>query len=353
MTTDTTARQDARVATTAATSLRALIAAERGKPQPDRTWLASAESAVAEWDRQGSRANAAMIRGLADAAGPLAAPSWGAAFTTSSQWRTRRGGYACAPVQLDGYLEERAQAVPLAPGAAGGGLGAIALRCGAIPSAPGDVTLLRWQGPLVPAAPQAAPEALKAPGGQAPVLTPVVAPTIAAWVPATRQVLDDAAALASVIDNRLRRALALSLDNEIVNLITADAAVPPADSVLAAIGALAAEGHAADLTVILNPEDYATADQVADLLALGVGAVLASAELPAGTAITGSLTAGVQLRVVGGATVLVSDSHADMFLRNELVILAEQRVASGVADPWALRLASTGAATRTAGKRAA
>ena len=38
---------------------------------------------------------------------------------------------------------------------------------------------------------------------------------------------------------------------------------------------------------------------------------------------------------------------------NTLTILAEQRVAHGVADPWALRLVGAATGTRTAGKRAA
>ncbi len=46
---------------------------------------------------------------------------------------------------------------------------------------------------------------------------------------------------------------------------------------------------------------------------------------------------------------MVADSHAEMFLENRLVILAEQRVASAVSDPWAARRATTTARTaRTA-----
>ncbi len=186
------------------------------------------------------------------------------------------------------------------------------------------------------------------------MITPVVAPTIASWIAATRQLLDDHAALASLIDTRLRLGLALALDNAIMGTITADPDIPAADSVLAAVGQLAAQGHVPGLvTVILSPDDYAVPGQAADFLALGV-TVLASAGLRAGTAVVGSLAAGVQLRTIGAAQVLVTDSHADMFLGNTLVILSEQRVAHGVADPWALRLvgADESRATRTAGKRA-
>ena len=135
------------------------------------------------------------MRQIAGAPGAApAAQSWGQRFTTSPQWRSRTG-LTCAPVELGGYLEERATAAPLVPGATGSGLGPVARLCGIIPAQPVHVTLLRWTGPLVPAEPQV-PEEVKASGGQAPVITPVVAPTIASWIAATRQLLDDHAALA-------------------------------------------------------------------------------------------------------------------------------------------------------------
>jgi len=346
---------DARVATTAGRNLAALIDAERGKgAAADRVWLRAAEASQAEWGSKARNANAALIRGIAGAPGAApAAQSWGQRFVSSPQWRTRTG-LTCAPVELGGYLEERAQAVPLVAGATGSGLGPVARLCGIIPAQPVHVTLLRWQGPLVPAEPQV-PEEVKASGGQAPVITPVVAPTIASWIAASRELLDDHAALESLIDTRLRLGLALALDNAIMETITADPDIPAAGSVLAAVGQLAAAGHVPGLvTVILSPDDYAVPGQAADFLALGV-TVLASAGLRAGTAVVGNLGAGVQLRTVGAAQVLVTDSHAAMFLDNTLVILAEQRVASGVADPWALRLigAAEPEASRTAGKRAA
>ena len=185
------------------------------------------------------------------------------------------------------------------------------------------------------------------------MITPVVAPTIASWIAATRELLDDHAALAALIDGRLRLGLALALDDAIMGTITADPDIPAATSVLAAVGQLAAQGHVPGLvTVILSPDDYAVPGQAADFLALGV-TVLASAGLRAGTAVVGSLGAGVQLRTVGAAQVMITDSHSAGFTHNELTILSEQRVAHGVSDPWALRLVDGDEATRTAGKRAA
>ena len=350
MTTTTLARSadDASVAMTVSTNLNKLIADQRGKADP--AWLRAAEDAAAGWDQRSADANTAMLRGLA--AEPGGAPgllSWGRQFATA--FARNRTGYTCGAVELlPGYVEERAAASPLLPGTGTtSALAPIAARCGTFTAQPGAVNLIRWQGPLR-AGPQV-PDELKMAAGEPPTMQPAVAPYTGAWLPVTRQLLDDHAALAMLIDDRLRRGLGLSVDDGIVDLITADDDVPAAGSLLGAVGSLAAEGHQAALTVILNPDDYATVDRVADLMALGVGAILASAELPAGAAIVGDLRTGVQLMTVGGARVLVTDSHADMFLRNELVILAEQRVAWGVADPWALRLVT---GTRTAGsKRAA
>ena len=124
---------------------------------------------------------------------------------------------------------------------------------------------------------------------------------------------------------------------------------------LAAVGQLAAQGHVPGLvTVILSPDDYAVPGQAADFLALGV-TVLASAGLRAGTAVVGNLGAGVQLRTVGAAQVLVTDSHASMFLGNTLVVLANSgwRTASPTRGRCGLVGADESRATRTAGKRAA
>ncbi len=339
---------NAALAMTAAGNLHRLIAMERGKARPDQTWIRAAEDAAARWEERSSEANDAMLRGLAAEPGGAPGPlSWGRQFATA--FTRNRAGYVCNAVELlPGYVEERAAAVPLLPGAGTTSvLAPIAARCGTFTARPGAVNLIRWQGPLR-AGPQV-PEQLKQAAGEPPTLQPAVAPYVGAWLPVTRQLLDDFTALAALVDDRLRRAVALSVDTGIVDLITGDADIPSAGSVLAAIGSLSSEGHS-DLTMILNPDDFATVDRVADLTALGVGAILASAELPAGTTIVGNLRAGVQLMTVGGARVLVSDSNASMFLSNELVILGEARIASGVSDPWGLRIVGAEPATRTAGK---
>ena len=80
-------------------------------------------------------------------------------------------------------------------------------------------------------------------------------------------------------------------------------------------------------------------------------AVIPSAGLPAGTAITADLRAAVQVRYHGTARLSTTDSHAGQFLSNEITLLAEQRALGAVADPAAAVKATAGAAARTAGKR--
>lgn len=343
---------DARVATTAGRGLAELIGRERAKgTAADPTWLRAAEASQAEWEGQARNANAALMRQIADA--PAGPPTWGQAFTASAAWRNRTG-YVTTAARLDGYLEERS--APLIPGSgrAAAALAPIAARCGAIPAGPGAATVIRWGEPLRSA--EQTEGDLKAAAGTPPATETIVAPTIGSWLPVDRSLLDDEALLGALIDGRLRRALGLSLDDRIAGQLDADDDIPdvPGDdlpaAVLAAIGALAADGWAGNLAVIASPADYpALGAAITYLAALGVDALLPSAELPDGAAIVADLNAAVLLRVVGGASVMVADSHAAMFLENRLVILAEQRVASAVSDPWAARRATTTARTaRTA-----
>ncbi len=351
---------DAAVATSVSRNLAALIDRERAKGA-DPGWLRAAEASMTGWDGQARNANAALMRQIADA--PAGPPTWGQAFTASAAWRNRTG-YVTTAARLDGYLEERS--APLIPGSgrAAVALAPIAARCGAIPAGPGAATVIRWGEPLRSA--EQTEGDLKAAAGTPPATETIVAPTIGSWLPVDRSLLDDEALLAALIDGRLRRALGLSLDDRIAGQLDADDDIPavagddlPA-AVLASIGALAADGWAGNLAVIASPADYpALGAAITHLAALGVAALLPSAELPGGAAIVADLNAAVLLRVVGGASVMVADSHAEMFLENRLVILAEQRVASAVSDPWAARRATTTAGTartaapKTRGRRAA
>jgi len=287
-----------------------------------------------------------------------AARGWGEVFVTSDAWRNRDGWLTRTPCVVGGPLEERAAIgtddigalaeLPPSPPL----FAPIASRCDIRPAAPGDATTIRWTGPVRP---RPVPEGgLKPEAGLTPAIVPVILPTLAYWVGVTRQVLDDHAQLAAIIDGRLRRGLGMSIDDQVATALADDdgiaevtAAGDLGAAIRVAVGQLAAAGYFGDTTVLIAPEDLPAAGILGDLPLLGVTAVIPSAGLPAGTAITADLRAAVQVRYHGTARILTTDSHLEQFLTNEITLLAEQRALGAVADPAAAVKATAGAA-RTA-----
>jgi hypothetical protein len=71
--------------------------------------------------------------------------------------------------------------------------------------------------------------------------------------------------------------------------------------------------------------------------------------LPAGTAYVGDFAQAVTVFDRGTTAVYLSDSHADNFIRNVLLLLAEIRALATVPEPQAAAKCSVGAlATRSA-----
>ena len=312
------------------------------------------------------RAAASTIRALEERARTAtrretAAHGWGATFVTSDAWRNRDGYLTTVPCIVGGPLEERADIggddigalaeLPPAPPM----FAPIAARCDTRPAAPGNATTIRWSGPVRP---RPVPEGDLKPGaGLTPAITPVILPWLAYWTGVTRQVLDDHAQLAAIIDGRLRRGLGMSIDDQIASALAADADVAEVTAgdlgaaIRVAVGTLAAAGYYGDTTLIIAPADLADAEGLAYLAVLGVGAIIPSAGLEEGTAIAADLRAAVQVRYHGTARISTTDSHLEQFLTNEITLLAEQRALGAVADPAAAVKATAGAAARTAGKR--
>lgn len=171
--------------------------------------------------------------------------------------------------------------------------------------------------------------------------------TLAHWVPITRQAAEDYPRLQSIIEGRLRNGLLKKIEADIATAIgAATLATATSDTLLKAIrvgiGDLESLGYFAN-GVLLNPADYA----LLDIDAMGVtseiarrGAFwgltpIASNGVAAGTAIVGDMDA-VTLFQRGSASVYMTDSHSDYFVRNKLVVLAETRVKSAVTEPAAL-----------------
>jgi HK97 family phage major capsid protein len=173
--------------------------------------------------------------------------------------------------------------------------------------------------------------------------------TIAHWVQITRQALEDASYIRSLIESKLRRGLLAKAEADIAAAIVA-ATLPTATDadLLAAIRLGIAEvetrGYSPN-TVLLNPADYAGLD-ITVLQETNGGpsrqfsywglTPVPSPVQPAGTATVGDFQTGVTLFDRGTTSVFMSDSHASLFISNILVILAEARLKSVVTDPGAL-----------------
>jgi hypothetical protein len=123
-------------------------------------------------------------------------------------------------------------------------------------------------------------------------------------------------------------------------------------AVRAAIATVESQGFKPN-AVLMNPQDAAMVDMQA-MFETVAGAVrqgsvwglpvVSSAAIPAGTVYVGDFKTALTWFDRGNTDVFMSDSHADFFLRNQLVILAEARAAFAVTEVAALAEATAGVA---------
>lgn len=192
--------------------------------------------------------------------------------------------------------------------------------------------------------------------------------TIAEWVPATKRALADVAQLEGLINDELVADLAETEETQIVsgsgsgeNLrgilntvgIQTTAAVTTNDatrlaSARTALRLLRTVGRVSASGILLNPADAEKIDTMKDTQnrfygngPFGVGPktlwgvpYVESEAITAGTLLAGDFSKAV-LWDREQASVTVSDSHADFFIRNLVAILAEERVAFAVTRPTA------------------
>lgn len=179
--------------------------------------------------------------------------------------------------------------------------------------------------------------------------------TLAHWVQITRQALADASYMRSLIEGKLRRGLLRKVEADLVTLLDAAVLQKAVDADLMhairiGVGMVEAAGYRPN-AVLLNPADYAALD-IAVYQNANTGPIprqsfwgLTPIAVPghaAGSAIVGDFREGVTLFDRGVSDVFATDSHADLFIKNILVILAEGRYKSAITDP--LALAETAAA---------
>ena len=204
-------------------------------------------------------------------------------------------------------------------------------------------------------------------GQQAPVRT------LAHWEAAHRNVLADEPQLRSIIDNELMYGLRLQEDAQILNgdgvgenltgiLQTggiqtydwsAGETLPVPDTKADAIRRAATLSFLAyyePTGVVLHPNDWEDIELTKDtngqyLVAVSVALggepkiwripVVETPAIDEGTALVGAFGTGAQLYDREQASIRISEQHADFFVRNAIVILAEQRLALAVKRPEA------------------
>lgn len=202
-------------------------------------------------------------------------------------------------------------------------------------------------------------------GEQAPVRT------LAHWEAAHRNVLADEPQLRSIIDNELLYGLRLEEDDQILNgdgtgenlegiLTNTDiqsyswssgASSPVSDTKADAVRRAATLSFLAYYEpsgVVLNPNDWEDIELNKDsngqyLMAVSIQQggearlwrmpVVDTPAIAEGTALVGSFGQGAQIYDRETANIRISEQHEDFFVRNAIVILAEQRLALAVKRP--------------------
>jgi HK97 family phage major capsid protein len=194
------------------------------------------------------------------------------------------------------------------------------------------------------------------------VQTPVK--TIAVWVPATKAALSDASQLRGLIDQELREDLEEDLEDEIVSgdgsgahftgLLETEGILAQAwdtdmlTTIRKARTTLRVTGRSRPTAMLAHPNDAETLDLLKDSAGRyyfggpqqgGVQQVwrvpvVECEAIPEGTGLMGDYRKAV-IWDRERATISVSDSHSDFFIRNMVAILAEQRAAFGVIRPSA------------------
>ena len=187
---------------------------------------------------------------------------------------------------------------------------------------------------------------------------------LAHWIPATNEILDDVAQMASYIDSRLRIGLQLTEDDELLNgtgiaphllgflqlpnlaAAVARGADTNADCVAKQIAAIATAVNLMPTGIVMHPSnflsiqlaknangDYTSGEgPLAPLprrVLWGLPCALTTA-IALGSALVGSFATAAQIFDKTGIRVDVSNSHSDFFVKNLVAVRAEERLALAV-----------------------
>jgi HK97 family phage major capsid protein len=203
--------------------------------------------------------------------------------------------------------------------------------------------------------------------------------TVAHWVPITRQAADDNGQLMGYINGRLTYGLEYKLDREILTgngttemqgilttpgIGTYQPALGNDDVKLITVRKAKTQAELAmypPTAVVMNPLDWQDIELdedangqfrvIANVTDPGAATrlwgltVVTTVAMTAGTALLGGFRTGATLWERQGITILMTDSHADYFTSNTLVILAERRANVAVHTPQAFVQITFAAAT--------
>lgn len=176
---------------------------------------------------------------------------------------------------------------------------------------------------------------------------------IAVWTEATRKLLESSAATRAKIDGFLVDEVRRAAEAEAAAALVA-ATLPTAtgatllEAIRVAVGTVQASGYA-PTAVLLNPADWAKLDINvfgSTLNGPTIGQTfwglrpISSTVQPAGTAVVGDFTRGMERYVRSSIDVFITDSHADNFTKNVFTILGETSELTVVVRPAALVEAS-------------
>lgn len=183
--------------------------------------------------------------------------------------------------------------------------------------------------------------------------------TIAHWLPASRQILDDAPALGGYIDSRLRFGLKLKEEDQLLNGsgsgtnisgLRTEAAVyddsrnsatdTRIDTIRRALTQIRRANYVPD-GIVLNPVDWEAIQLTKDTTgqyvfsdphgltapALWGKPVIDTESIPEGEFLVGAFGLGATIWDRQDATVEVSREHSDFFVKNMVAILCEERLA--------------------------
>lgn len=287
--------------------------------------------------------------------------SWGDLFVESDAFSNYNGAGSSARVEVPGLFEQRAAITSALPApwvtppyvyspASYNESTPLLDVIGHVTTSSNAVEWIQW-GPNPMGAATVVPEGeLKPEATITPVAHADSLDTYAHWKGITRQALEDIPQIRSIVESRLRAGLYRALENAAVAALAADTTIPDVTDpdlltgLRIGMGTVQANGYGQPNAVLLNPADWAALDVSVAVMSNSAATSqagfwglrpIALPDIPRGTAYVGDFSTAVQMFDKGSASVFMSDSHADNFVRNILLVLAEMRALVTIPDPFA------------------